>query len=416
MQETTASNGTLTNPESKPNRTIQFAILGLIVAAFLYAYFVQPAEGQGTDKGQKSVMRWLVGMWGDKSNANYSHGPLIPLISAALILRHSRRFRNLWENNAKFRALGIGICIIVGIGIAYDALPKPLRDLIKYQVLYKLGWDNYDLEAYTLFIPLFVALGFYLSEQSPFPSKLGLGFIGCAVLLYWAGIKSMQQQPVVISFVFMLYGLSQYLWGRVACKKLLFPVAFLFLMIPLNFLDHITIPLARLATFCAGNLCNGLGMDVAWRGTEIYSIPKGAFQFEIAEGCSGIRSLVALGMVTAVYAYLTEPVQWKRWAIFAASLPLAVLGNVARVSTILLVAQAFGQEVAGGLYHDYSSFIFFPVALVGMVVFAALLNLNYAVLWRRITQPLPASGADAAPRGSAAGPNPQSPPTSESPL
>jgi exosortase len=143
------------------------------------------------------------------------------------------------------------------------------------------------------------------------------------------------------------------------------------------------VPLATLATFCAGHVCNAIGVEVLWKGNTIWSA-KGAFQFEIAEACSGIRSLVALGMVTAIYAYLTETRQWKRWAIFLASLPLAVLGNIVRVTTIMLVAQAFGQEVAGGLYHDYSSFIFFPVALLGMVVFAAMLNLDYQQIWRRL--------------------------------
>jgi exosortase len=149
-------------------------------------------------------------------------------------------------------------------------------------------------------------------------------------------------------------------------------------------------------------------------GTKISSA-KGAFQFEIAEGCSGIRSLVALGMVTAVYAYLTEQVQWKRWAIFFASLPLAIIGNIARVTTILLVAQAFGQEAAGGLYHDYSSFIFFPVALLGMVVFAALLNLDYRHLWQRINEP--ADKPTAAKAGAPAGTTEAQPsPSTESPI
>jgi exosortase len=385
MQDTTAPvNGTLSKPESKPNRGFQFAILGLIAAAFLYAYFVQPAEGQGTEKGRKSIMRWLVGHWDDVSN--YSHGPLIPLISAGLIFRRSKRFMRLWETHDKFRTLCFVVGGIVAVGIAFDALPKPLRDQIKYQFLYKVGWDKYDLQAYTLFIPLLASLAFYLSEQEFESSNWGLPLILFGVAVYWVAIKGALQHPVVVSFIVLLYGVPLYLWGRKATSALVFPIAFLFLMVPLNFLDRITVPLANLATACAGHICNTIGVEVVWVGTKISSA-KGAFQFEIAEGCSGIRSLVALGMVTAVYAYLTEPVQWKRWAIFFASLPLAIIGNIARVTTILLVAQAFGQEAAGGLYHDYSSFIFFPVALLGMVVFAALLNLNYQHLWERINAP-----------------------------
>jgi len=415
MQESTASvNGALTKPESNENRGTQFLILGLIAAAFVYAYFIQPAEGQGTDKGVKSVMRWLVGHWDAVSN--YSHGPLIPLISAWLIFRRSKRFMDLWENNDTFKGVCIAVCAVIGLGLAYDAVPKGVSNIMR-NVLDVVGWGKYDLQAWTLFLPLFTAIGFYLAEQTPASSKWGLALTAFGVLVFWVAIRGAQQHAVVISFVLLLYGVPLYLWGYQATKWLIFPVAFLFLMVPLNFLDRITIPLANIATSCAGHICNAIGVDVVWKGTEIKSA-TGAFQFEIAEGCSGIRSLVALGMVTAVYAYTTESSQWKRWAIFFASLPLAVLGNIARVTTILLVAKAFGQEAAGGLYHDYSSFIFFPVALFGMLVFAALLNLNYAQVWKRLIHPTaaPDASSSAPPSPAPANANAQPPGAPESPL
>jgi exosortase len=384
MQEssTVVTNETSITPESKQTKGTQYLLLGLIFAGIFYAYFIQPAEGQGTSKNPKSVMRWMVGHWEEVSN--YSHGPLIPLISAGLIFRRSRRFLHLWNTNKNFQTLCYVVGAIVGIGLAWDSLPKPFMHFVM-GLLDRVGIQKYDYISYTLFIPLFASLGFYLSEQIPAKSsKWGLFLTLFGVFVYWIGIKSAQTHTVVMSFIILLYGVPLYVFGREASRWLVFPISFLFLMVPLNFLDRITVPLANFVTMCAAGICNTIGVEVVYRGTAIMSA-KGAFQFEIAEACSGIRSLVALGMVTAVYAYLTENVQWKRWAIFFASLPLAVLGNIARVTTIMLVAQAFGQNVAGGLYHDYSSFIFFPVALLGMLVFAAMLNLNYPLIWKRLT-------------------------------
>ena len=70
-------------------------------------------------------------------------------------------------------------------------------------------------------------------------------------------------------------------------------------------------------------------------------------------------------------------------------MPLAVLGNMARVVTIALVAQVYGQEVATKAYHDYSGYIVFGVALSAMVIFGLLLNFPYRRVWQSWMQPVP---------------------------
>ena len=119
---------------------------------------------------------------------------------------------------------------------------------------------------------------------------------------------------------------------------------------------------------------NWLGIEAVQRGSGILSA---VFQFDVADPCSGIRSLMALGTVTAAYAYVTQHVQWKRWVLFASAVPLAVLGNLARVVSIALVAQVYGQDLASNVYHEWSGFIVFPVALAAMVILGLLLNLDY---------------------------------------
>src|SRR5271154_4778219 len=165
-------------------------------------------------------------------------------------------------------------------------------------------------------------------------------------------------------------------------------------MIPLNFLDEMVgFPLRMLVTEASTSLLNWLGIETVHRGTAIYS---SVFHFDVADPCSGIRSLMALTTVTAAYGYVTQHVQWKRWVLFLSAMPLAVLGNLARVTSIALVAQVYGQELASKTYHEYPGYIVFGVALSTMVIIGLLLNFpfrHYFENWLKPPSP-PESGPD----------------------
>ena len=83
----------------------------------------------------------------------------------------------------------------------------------------------------------------------------------------------------------------------------------------------------------------------------------------------------------------------EKAAIFAGSLIFAVIGNIGRIFTVILVAKFISPELAGGLYHDYSGFIFFPIAVSAMVGFSNLLNMD----WQKFmaTSPRPEPRPDA---------------------
>ena len=101
-----------------------------------------------------------------------------------------------------------------------------------------------------------------------------------------------------------------------------------------------------------------------------------SFDFQIAEGCSGIRSLTAMAMLTAIYVHLTQKELWKKLVIFAFSIVFAIAGNVGRIFTVILVAKWINPTLAGGIYHEYSGYIFFPIALAAMLGLSKLLNLR----------------------------------------
>jgi exosortase len=179
-----------------------------------------------------------------------------------------------------------------------------------------------------------------------------------------------------------------YLCGREIGKLLLFPCAYLIFCVPLNFLDSITFPLRILATIISTATLNGLGIAAERSGSAIYSVAAGGFSFDVADPCSGLRSLLAMTALTAVYAYITQRTLVRKWLLFLASIPLAIVGNIARITTVALVAEAFGQKLALGLYHDYSGYVVFSVAIGLMVGIGSLLNLHYGELWTRWKQRL----------------------------
>jgi exosortase len=373
------SNGTSIAAVRLPSSTIDWVkvTLGLVLVGLIYyAYFVQTVEIQHVT--QLSCYIWLVSHWNHVSN--YSHGPLIPLIALGLVWwnlsnRDSERQRN-W--NPFWIALGVTVSVLMIPDLISDSLTRYVLQVAPFLLLWQV-----------------TALWSGIRETIDDPDARGLIVVSLAMVLYYFGVKAMQPRIVVFSFVILLSGLALALGGRGAIRLLCFPIAFLLLMIPLNFLDErVGFPLQLLMARSSTGLLNMFGIETTRIGTGIYSR---VFHFDVAAPCSGIRSLMALTTVTAAYAYVTQHVQWKRWVLFLSAMPLAVLGNIARVSSIALVAQVYGQEIASKAYHEYSGFIVFAVALSTMVIIGLLLNFPFRRYFENWLRP-PPPPTDSGPR------------------
>jgi len=224
----------------------------------------------------------------------------------------------------------------------------------------------------------------------------GLGMVGLGWLMYWVGVRAANPRVMAVSLPVLLFGLIWYLAGWKWAKELWFACAFLLFMIPLNFLEaRVAFPLRMFVTTFAVKILNVFGMDVMQNGTAILSVKNTFEPLDVADPCSGIRSLIALMALTSIYGYTTMDKWWKKWILFLSCIPLAVIGNLARIVTIAFVAQGFGQETAMPLYHDYSGYIVFSLAILCMIAIGSLLNVHYRDLvyrWTReeVTTPRPA--------------------------
>jgi exosortase len=215
----------------------------------------------------------------------------------------------------------------------------------------------------------------------PAPSNLGLLPLLFGVALFVVSARSLQARLALAALPFLLIGIILFAAGKRYARVLLFPVACLLFLIPLPGVDQATVRLQLLVTKAADVICNVIGIHLMAVGTTLRAVDR-SFNFEIAGGCSGINSLMAITLMTAVFAHLTQDRLWKQIVLFAASVPVAIIGNIARLVAIMVVAKSFGQEIAGGWFHDISAYVVsFPFA------FGALCLVHKALNWTPGSRP-----------------------------
>jgi exosortase len=192
----------------------------------------------------------------------------------------------------------------------------------------------------------------------------GLAVIVFGALLYIAGYRTLQPRVTVGALPFIVWGSVVYLWGWQVSKILLFPIFFFWLAIPLPGFQQATTHLQLIATSMAHHGSGLFGVETYVEGTKVLPIKGNWKPLDIAAGCSGIRSLMALLMISAAWAYVAKMALWKKGVLFLAAFPLAILGNALRVISIFVIAEYGDAEWASTTWHDWSGLLlFFPISL-----------------------------------------------------
>jgi exosortase len=237
------------------------------------------------------VGRWLVGQW--LTNDYYSHGLLVPLVSAYLAWRAWRKNRAVpVPSNAALILLGLG----AGLFLTAEALAAR-----------------------------------YLSA---------------------------------LALILIAAGLIGFLSGRETLRRMAFPLAYLVFAVPFPFVDSLAVTMGTLTAGGATLLVQALGVAAVNEGGRV-TLPT--CSLVVGAPCSGVRSLVSLLALAAVWAYLVQGPWLARLALLAAVLPLASLANLLRITSLLWVANEWGMTVALRYYHGFSGPIFFVLALAGLL-------------------------------------------------
>lgn len=210
------------------------------------------------------------------------------------------------------------------------------------------------------------------SVGAPAPWKALPLFLLAAAFLFF-GLRGGQTRFLQASAVLLLLGLPLACFGGRTFRQVWFPVVLLAFVMPVGFLDNFTVPLRRASVAVTAVLLNGLGVEVQQVGTAIVSRGQTPFQLDVADPCSGIRSLVALFVGTAAYGMFALRGVWRRWALFLSSVPIAFLGNILRLLLTAVTCRLAGQA-AGMVLHDNALFIVAPIYLLAVLGFADLLR------------------------------------------
>lgn len=249
-----------------------------------------------------------------------------------------------------------------------------LMAALYHPILYSTAIQWFDDPDYSHgFLVPFIAAYFAWERRhqvfatSPRPDHLGIVVIGVGLSILLAGILGAELYLQRVSLLLVLAGGVLLILGREALTVLLFPIGFLIFMIPLPAIvvNAIAFPLqvfaAKTATYCLDNF----GIPVLREGNVIV---LASTKLEVAEACSGIRSLQALMALGTVFAYFSQAVLWKRWVLVGLSIPIAIAANAVRVSGTGVLAHYWGPEVAQGFYHTFEGWVVFLVAVVFLVL------------------------------------------------
>jgi exosortase len=243
-------------------------------------------------------------------------------------------------------------------------------------------WWNDPNFSHGFFVPLFSAFVVWqerprLASLTQRPSWWGLPVLGFGLCVLIVGQMGAELFLSRLSMLIVLAGLIVLFLGWNFMRALLFPWAFLLLMIPIPAIvfNQITFPLQLLASKVASTTLPWMGVPVLREGNVII-LP--AMALEVAEACSGIRSLMSLATLAVIYGYLMERRVAVRTVLALASIPIAVAANSLRIVGTGLLVQYWDPEKAQGFFHEFSGWLIFVISLVLLYLLHAALR----IVWR----------------------------------
>jgi exosortase len=212
-----------------------------------------------------------------------------------------------------------------------------------------------------------------LAAAAARPSMIGLLAICGALALVIVGRLGAELFLTRVSLLVIVAGAVLFLHGWHHLRVLTFPILFLLLMVPLPAIvfNQIAFPLQLLASRVGTAGIQACAVPVLREGNVIVLADT---SLEVAEACSGIRSLVSLLTLGILYGYFTDPRPWMRTVIALSTIPIAIAANAARVTGTGVLAHYYGVEAATGFFHTFSGWLVFVVAFLLLFVVSRVLE------------------------------------------
>jgi len=241
-----------------------------------------------------------------------------------------------------------------------------------------LDWMNDPNYSHGLLVP--IISGYFIWQERDKLGKLevkpatsGILLIVFALLVLFAGVAAQEYFSKRASLVFLLAGIILFLMGWQWLKTLALPVGFLFFMIPLPYIvyDALAFPLKLFVAKFSVISLKLMGV-VVWREGNIIMFPQTVL--EVADACSGLRSLMSLLALGVALAVLSQDKTSRRVVLVLLTIPIAILTNMIRVIGTGFLAQYYGAAAAEGFFHEFAGMGVFVLAMVMLFVCSGVLR------------------------------------------
>ena len=255
------------------------------------------------------------------------------------------------------------------------------------------GWMNYAYgnskdDELGYIIPLIVlGLCYWKRDELLAASKRNwwpaMALVVMALVVHLIGYVIQQARISIVGFYLGVYALTGLVWGPAWLRASFFPCFLFAFAVPLGTLsEFITVPLQHIsADFTGWILRTLLGVEIVQQGVKILDT-QGRFEFGIAAACAGLRSLIVTLAFSTIYGFVAFTRRWKMTVIILSAFPLAMAGNMLRMTTIILAAEltesinGSGGQAAGDFFHGNALLNLMPyvTAFVGMFVLGRLIG------------------------------------------
>ncbi|MDH4100914.1 MAG: exosortase/archaeosortase family protein [Nitrospirota bacterium] len=265
-----------------------------------------------------------------------------------------------------FRWYLVGIFLLLAAAY-YRIVPEMVND-----------WYRDENYSHGFLVPLIAGYFAYERREALKEALISPWGPGLLVILYGLfqliiGFLGTEYFTMRTSLIIILAGMVLYFFGREVFRHLLLPIGYLFLMVPIPYIiyDAIAFPLKLFITKVSVGFLKLIGVIVMREG-NIIVFPMTTL--EVADACSGIRSLVSLIALAVAYAFFIKISNVKRWIIIVSAVPIAIATNATRVIVTGILAQFWGAKAAEGFFHEFAGMMVFALAMVMLVALGALLK------------------------------------------
>lgn len=260
------------------------------------------------------------------------------------------------------------------------AIALLLLGCLYYPVVPSMVAQWYDDPNYShgFLVPLIAGYFLYqrlgdLNKMAVRPEGKGLFIILSGLFMLIVGYAGTEFFTMRASMVVTLTGIVLYFFGKDILKAAALPLGYLFFMVPLPYIvyDAFAFPLKLFVAKYSVIFLKMVGV-VVWREGNIIMLPD--MVLEVADACSGMRSIMSLLALSVAFAFFTQKAAVKRLALVLSAIPIAIITNALRVIMTGILAQYWGARAAEGFFHEFAGIAVFGIALVLLVSLGAFLR------------------------------------------